>query len=299
MKNQIANAALLAAVAALLAAPPSGAVGFEQEWGQGNAVLQNAILITGQTVRGAQEKLQSRPVPPPMAWDLFSGHEECRIVDSLFRRQPTLDESARYLRPCLQAVGRAQNAGLGVLIGNVGSGRPDLKGILITVDPRSSGNTVLLTNLNHTLAKRNHQLFGHPTIVSPAFEALSEENRDVVRPIEPADVVLRRAGRTQCRIVSKLSLKEDALGRPVASLSDDVEGVCTMIISPNPRTYILSEQGADGCGSLIYTGRNVQDPAKQIRVTDHRTRLCDDVIKNVIVVDESGYGVRSGEIVSR
>lgn len=53
----------------------------------------------------------------------------------------------------------------------------------------------------------------------------------------------------------------------------------------------------DSCGSKVYSGRYdqtpVDGPAIEIRVTDNRTRFCEDMIPSIIVVEAESHVVRT------
>lgn len=95
----------------------------------------------------------------------------------------------------------------------------------------------------------------------------------------------------KCDSFTDLSLK--AGGR--AELSDRLTGGCALVAlyDPNPRAYTLREtQGS--CGSKVFIGsrRVALGPATTglatIKITDHRTRLCRDVVPAQIIVEETG-----------
>ncbi|MBI3507530.1 MAG: hypothetical protein HY059_22065 [Proteobacteria bacterium] len=179
--NAITQFAIAALVSTLPAAGWSaGLEGITSEASGALSAAQTAGALRLQDVK--DHPWTGRPTPPPMAFDAFSGRPECRIVDlRLMRRQPTLMEALRDVTPCLNAVGRAYGARVSAEIGIVSSGVENLKGILVTLDPRSSGNAALVRNLNYALTKRGNLLFGHPAILRPAFESAAQaEGRKVV-----------------------------------------------------------------------------------------------------------------------
>lgn len=97
----------------------------------------------------------------------------------------------------------------------------------------------------------------------------------------------------QCDSWTDLELK--ANGR--AELSGRLSGKCslTALFDPNDRAYTLRQTGTS-CGSKIYTGarRVALGQAKtgiaRIKITDHRTRLCEDVRVAVLEVEETVPG---------
>ena len=81
-----------------------------------------------------------------------------------------------------------------------------------------------------------------------------------------------------CDVFTSLTLTPNSNG-VTANLVNGVSGVCTIVVAPNERSYSLTLQGDDGCGSTIYTGHNV-------KLTDNRARRCEDVIPALIVFKE-------------
>jgi hypothetical protein len=68
-----------------------------------------------------------------------------------------------------------------------------------------------------------------------------------------------------------------------ATLYEDVRGGCAAEIDPNIGSYEL--QGTrDGCGSGIWTGKD-KNSGITIKLTDNRTRTCEDVVPARIVIE--------------
>jgi hypothetical protein len=85
-----------------------------------------------------------------------------------------------------------------------------------------------------------------------------------------------------CDVHTKLALTAD--GGSKAHLEEAVGGMCAIAVRPNPRDYRLRAAGGS-CGSKIFTGS--QRSGATIKITDHRTRMCEDVIPALIVVEET------------
>lgn len=95
-----------------------------------------------------------------------------------------------------------------------------------------------------------------------------------------------------CDLHTKLDLKADYFS--TASLSEAVGGFCEIAAVPNPRTYRLRLASVD-CGSRIYTGSvKKQGKSYKIKITDHRTRLCENVVPAAIIVEETVPGFPAG-----
>ncbi len=91
-----------------------------------------------------------------------------------------------------------------------------------------------------------------------------------------------------CDIHTKLDLK--AATYSTASLEEVVGGMCMVAVIPNPRTYRLRLAGTS-CGSKIYTGSfKKAGKRSEIKITDHRSRMCMDVMPALIVVEETQNG---------
>ncbi len=88
-----------------------------------------------------------------------------------------------------------------------------------------------------------------------------------------------------CDLHVKLDLANSPLG--IATLKGAVGGMCEIAAPDDERSYRLHTAGTS-CGSKIYTGRaKVKGVWNTIRVTDHRSRVCLDVVPAQIVVEES------------
>jgi hypothetical protein len=98
--------------------------------------------------------------------------------------------------------------------------------------------------------------------------------------LEPAHAVV-----PMCDIYTHLSIE----GR-VARLRDAVDGTCKIFVHPNPRAFRL--HAADiGCGSLQYTGAyRTRDGVYSIVITDHRERVCRDLVPAQLIVEETTPG---------
>ncbi len=89
-----------------------------------------------------------------------------------------------------------------------------------------------------------------------------------------------------CDLFTQLDLKADYYS--TATLSSGVAGVaCEIAAADDKRTYRLKLAETD-CGTKIYTGsRTVKGERNEIKITDNRARVCEDVIAAVLIVDET------------
>jgi len=88
-----------------------------------------------------------------------------------------------------------------------------------------------------------------------------------------------------CDRHTKLALSAD--GGSKAHLEDAVDGICTIVPSPNPRDYRLRDAGVV-CGSRIFTGSYRKGGQRYaVKITDHRTRTCRDLVPAQIIVEET------------
>lgn len=75
-----------------------------------------------------------------------------------------------------------------------------------------------------------------------------------------------------------------------AKLEEGLDGFCEIAVVPNPRTYRLRLAGTS-CGSRIYSGSVTKSGKKYaVKITDHRTRLCEDVVPAAVIVEETVPG---------
>ena len=91
-----------------------------------------------------------------------------------------------------------------------------------------------------------------------------------------------------CDMHTKLTLSNDRGSR--AKLEEGLDGFCEIAVVPNPREYRLRLEGTS-CGSKIYSG-SVRKQGKQykVKITDHRTRVCRDLVPAQIIVEETVPG---------
>jgi hypothetical protein len=91
-----------------------------------------------------------------------------------------------------------------------------------------------------------------------------------------------------CDVHTKLDLAADHFS--TASLEEVVGGFCEIAVVPNPRTYRLRQTGTS-CGSRIFAGSvKKQGKSYAIKITDHRSRLCRDLVPAQIIVEETAPG---------
>lgn len=100
---------------------------------------------------------------------------------------------------------------------------------------------------------------------------------------------------SSCERYTKIDLKFMA-----AHLEDAFVGTCMTFVAVDPvvRDYALEMTGTS-CGSKIFTG-SVQhgDATWSIKITDHRSRVCRDIIPALIVVEETQGAVATKKLYS-
>ncbi|MBX3219361.1 MAG: hypothetical protein KF795_02510 [Labilithrix sp.] len=88
-----------------------------------------------------------------------------------------------------------------------------------------------------------------------------------------------------CDVHTSLTLTSKGGAR--ADLREAVDGFCEIYVAPSERAYRLRLAGTS-CGSKIYKGKKrIGGKTREITITDHRTRLCRDLVPAKIIVDET------------
>jgi len=92
-----------------------------------------------------------------------------------------------------------------------------------------------------------------------------------------------------CDVHTVLEIKQVG-ANGVAALREALDGFCELHVPPNEREFKLTRETTD-CGSKIYTGtRTAAGRRSTIKVTDHRTRACRDLVPAQILVEENVAG---------
>lgn len=87
-----------------------------------------------------------------------------------------------------------------------------------------------------------------------------------------------------CDVHTQLTLSPDP--RNNAKLVEAVTGFCEIAVIPNERTYNLRLTGTP-CGSKEWSGvLNKGGKRTEIKITDHRSRMCMDVVAGLVEVEE-------------
>ncbi len=88
-----------------------------------------------------------------------------------------------------------------------------------------------------------------------------------------------------CDVHTSLTLSNQGGAR--AKLSEALAGVCEIYVSPQTREYHLRLDGTS-CGSKIYKGKKkVDGKTREITITDHRPRVCRDLVPAKIIGEET------------
>lgn len=91
-----------------------------------------------------------------------------------------------------------------------------------------------------------------------------------------------------CDVHTSLVLHSDGGAR--ATLEERVGGFCELYVAPTTREFRLRAAGTS-CGSKIYKGRKKVDGVwRSITITDHRKRVCRDLVPAKIIVEEKWSG---------
>jgi hypothetical protein len=94
---------------------------------------------------------------------------------------------------------------------------------------------------------------------------------------------------SDCNLGTGLILDRGRLLGDVAVFEDFVKGTCKVGVRPNTRFSKLSFVRAN-CGSRIYEGGFLTaEGYVQVTITDHRTRLCKDIVPAKIIVTFQTY----------
>jgi hypothetical protein len=126
------------------------------------------------------------------------------------------------------------------------------------------------------------------TVADEDEDFVSSEDALRAASIEPGTFKLYDAPRAEpghCDIHTVLELKNQGGAR--AALHEKVGGPCRLAVFPDLREYRLRFDGTS-CGSKIYKGsKRISGKLRQITITDHRTRLCRDLVPAKIIVEET------------
>lgn len=87
-----------------------------------------------------------------------------------------------------------------------------------------------------------------------------------------------------CDIFTKMTLD---LTEGYVGFEEKMSGECKIAIAPDPRVYHVELTGTP-CGSRVYQAHVTTDgKAREVTVTDHRSRLCRDMVPARIIVSET------------
>lgn len=85
-----------------------------------------------------------------------------------------------------------------------------------------------------------------------------------------------------CATGTALTLDKAAVSGSILLMHEFVQGFCEIYVMPNER-YAKVQSITESCGSVILkASRNGQE---EITVTDNRTRLCEDLLPALIVME--------------
>jgi hypothetical protein len=96
----------------------------------------------------------------------------------------------------------------------------------------------------------------------------------------------RHQPNASCDVHTAIELSSYRSGSRI-DLKNVVGGLCEIYVEPQERFYRLRFDGTS-CGSRIYKGRKkINGKTRDITVTDHRTRMCRDLVPAKIIVEET------------
>ncbi|MBX3193005.1 MAG: hypothetical protein KF819_38830 [Labilithrix sp.] len=119
-------------------------------------------------------------------------------------------------------------------------------------------------------------------------DLVSSEDAILAASLTPGTFKLYDAPRADpgsCDVHTVLELKSQSGAR--AALHERVGGPCRLAVFPDLREYRLRFEGT-ACGSKIYKGsKRIAGKLRNIKITDHRTRVCRDLVPAKIIVEET------------
>jgi hypothetical protein len=96
----------------------------------------------------------------------------------------------------------------------------------------------------------------------------------------------RHVPNASCDVHTAIELSSYRSGSRI-DLEEVVGGLCELYVAPQERFYRLRFDGT-ACGSRIYKGqKKINGKTRSITVTDHRTRICRDLVPAKIIVEET------------
>jgi hypothetical protein len=96
----------------------------------------------------------------------------------------------------------------------------------------------------------------------------------------------RHEPNASCDVHTAIDLSSYRSGSRI-DLRETVGGLCEIYVDPQERFYRLRFDGT-ACGSRIYKGKKkINGKTRDITVTDHRTRICRDLVPAKIIVEET------------
>ncbi|MBI3550118.1 MAG: hypothetical protein HY078_13860 [Elusimicrobia bacterium] len=226
---------LIASIAALTVLLPAlgQAASLETQWNDASVGFYQAP----QRSQFKAHQISGR-MPQAFVKDAFEGLEECRVVDASYFRQPTLEESETYLARCMEAVSSKYQARVSAQVNKVNERD---WGLILLIDPRSSGNQALINDLVFALSKRGDQLFGHPAKVVPAFEKVAGSDAsagEVFTTGLKGNVNLVGQGPSKPLAGAVIKIWKDR--QPVAVLQTDANGEFVARLAPGEYTVTPS-----------------------------------------------------------
>jgi hypothetical protein len=122
--------------------------------------------------------------------------------------------------------------------------------------------------------------------VAPDGDGVASES-ELASSIEPGSFKLygdaHHVPTPGCDVFTSLELLNQGGAR--AQLREAVGGVCELFVEPNEREFRLRLTDTP-CGSKVYTGtKRIGGQLQRVTVTDHRTRVCRDLVEARVIVE--------------
>lgn len=111
---------------------------------------------------------------PEEAQDVLADLEACLVADAVFIRQPSLEEAAQSLAPCLEAVSKRYGAAAQVSIE---------EGRLVIRVPASAAQGALTRDLAKSLKRRQGRLMGWPVDFRADLASVQPKGVSVLQPL--------------------------------------------------------------------------------------------------------------------
>ncbi len=138
-----------------------------------------------------------------------------------------------------------------------------------------------MVRVEETEGAKTATYYGEPDAVTQPEPAKPEKVLLAAKLYDAPDTVPSKL----CDVHTRVVIAQTLDGKMTATLESQLgeTSTCKNAVIPNTRSYPVTK-ASDGCGSTVYSGKNAADT---LLVTDHRTRLCEDLPRAAIPTDAS------------